>query len=54
LDWEPQVFMQAWVLGAFYVVLIGLGALSYNFFERPMQHWLRGLHYWKSTVAAGG
>jgi len=54
LDWEPQVFMQAWVLGAFYVVLIGLGALSYNFFERPMQHWLRGLHYWKRTVAAGG
>jgi peptidoglycan/LPS O-acetylase OafA/YrhL len=42
LDWEPQVFMQGWVLAAFYAVLIGLGALSYNLFERPMQHWLRG------------
>jgi len=41
MDWSPLVFMHAWVMGAFYVVLIGLGALSYNVFERPMQRLLR-------------
>ncbi|HEY0106063.1 MAG TPA: acyltransferase [Rhizomicrobium sp.] len=54
LDWEPQVFMQGWVLGAFYVVLIGLGALSYHFFERPMQRRLRNAFYAKGTAIAPG
>ncbi len=39
---EPEFFMQGWVLAAFYVVLIALGALSYRFFERPLQALLRG------------
>ena len=38
----PQFFMQGWVMIAFYAVLIGLGALSYRFFEKPLQNWLRG------------
>ena len=54
LDWEPQVFMQGWVLGAFYVVLIGLGALSYNFFERPLQVFLRNAFYAKPAVVERG
>jgi peptidoglycan/LPS O-acetylase OafA/YrhL len=51
LDWTPLVFMQDWVLAAFYAVLIGLGALSYYGFERPMQALLRG-GYRKNTIAA--
>ncbi len=54
LDWEPQVFMQGWVLLAFYAALIGLGALSFHLFERPMQAWLRRTLMWKSSVAASG
>jgi len=54
LDWAPQVFMHAWVLLAFYVVLIGLGALSYHFFERPMQRWLRGVGDRKIALSARG
>jgi peptidoglycan/LPS O-acetylase OafA/YrhL len=46
----PQFFMQSWVMGAFYAVLIGLGAASYHFFERPLQSHLR--NYGKNTVAA--
>jgi peptidoglycan/LPS O-acetylase OafA/YrhL len=38
----PQFFMQGWVMLAFYAGLIGLGALSYNVFERPLQALLRG------------
>jgi peptidoglycan/LPS O-acetylase OafA/YrhL len=38
----PQFFMQGWVMIAFYAVLIGLGALVYYRFEKPMQDWLRG------------
>jgi peptidoglycan/LPS O-acetylase OafA/YrhL len=38
----PAFFMQGWVMLAFYAALIGLGALSYNFFERPLQKLLRG------------
>jgi len=37
----PQFFMQGWVMIAFYAVLIVLGALSYRFFERPLQALLR-------------
>jgi len=54
LDWEPQVFMQGWVLLAFYAALIGLGALSYNFFERPMQAFLRHAFYAKPAVVERG
>ncbi|HXC55617.1 MAG TPA: acyltransferase [Rhizomicrobium sp.] len=42
LSLAPQFFMQGWVMIAFYAALIGLGALSYNLFERPVQTWLRG------------
>lgn len=54
MDWEPQVFMQAWVIGAFYVVLIGLGALSYHVFERPMQAFLRNAFYAKPAIVERG
>jgi peptidoglycan/LPS O-acetylase OafA/YrhL len=43
MGWAPAVFMQGWVLAAFYAVLIGLGTLSYRYFEKPMQGWLRRL-----------
>lgn len=46
----PAFFMQGWVMLAFYAVLIGLGAASYHFFERPLQSLLR--NYSKNTVAA--
>jgi len=42
LDLDSDFFMQGWVMLAFYVILIGLGALSYRFFERPLQNRLRG------------
>jgi peptidoglycan/LPS O-acetylase OafA/YrhL len=38
----PAFFMQAWVMGAFFVLLIGLSSLSYYGFEQPMQLWIRG------------
>lgn len=40
--WLPANFMHWYVMLAFYAVLIGLGALSYTFFERPMQALIRG------------
>lgn len=43
LGLTPLFFMDGAVMIAFLVVLIGLGALSYRFFERPMQDWLRKL-----------
>lgn len=39
--WAPQIFMTPYALIAFYAALIGLGALSFNIFERPMQKFLR-------------
>jgi peptidoglycan/LPS O-acetylase OafA/YrhL len=39
---EPEEFMSPWVLIAFLGVLIGLGYLSFRYFERPTQRWLRG------------
>jgi peptidoglycan/LPS O-acetylase OafA/YrhL len=41
-DVPPAAFMNGYALLAFYAVLIGLGTLSYRYFERPMQNWLRG------------
>jgi peptidoglycan/LPS O-acetylase OafA/YrhL len=38
---HPKDFMQPWVMGAFFLVLIGLGTLSFRHFERPMQRWVR-------------
>jgi peptidoglycan/LPS O-acetylase OafA/YrhL len=37
----PDFFMHGYVMIAFYVVLITLGAASYHYFERPMQRWIR-------------
>lgn len=37
----PADFMHAWVMLAFFAVLIGLGALSYAYIEKPAQTWLR-------------
>jgi peptidoglycan/LPS O-acetylase OafA/YrhL len=37
----PSFFMQSWVMLAFLAALIGLGSLSYFYFEKPTQHWLR-------------
>ena len=48
----PEFFMQGWVMGAFYAVLIGLGWLSYRYFERPLQSLLRGAS--KKTSPAQG
>lgn len=42
LDLDSSFFMQGWVMPVFYVVLIALGTLSYRFFERPLQRWIRG------------
>ncbi|MEJ0042879.1 MAG: acyltransferase [Rhizomicrobium sp.] len=53
-DLEPQFFMRGWVLAAFYAVLIGLGTLSYHFFERPMQAFLRNAFYAKPAVVERG
>ena len=47
---EPQFFLQGWVMGAFYAVLIGLGWLSYRYFERPLQSLLRNA--WHKTLPA--
>jgi peptidoglycan/LPS O-acetylase OafA/YrhL len=52
LDWTPLVFMQGWVMAAFYAALVGLGALSYYGFERPMQRVLRKLRVTNRAVAA--
>jgi peptidoglycan/LPS O-acetylase OafA/YrhL len=41
LGLTPLFFMNGLVMIAFLAVLIGLGALSYRYFERPMQDWLR-------------
>jgi peptidoglycan/LPS O-acetylase OafA/YrhL len=38
----PAFFMQGWVILAFLALLIVLAALSYRYFERPMQDLLRG------------
>ena len=38
----PAFFENGFALIAFYASLIGLGLLSYNWFERPMQNALRG------------
>jgi peptidoglycan/LPS O-acetylase OafA/YrhL len=43
MGWTPQVFMQGWVMVLFYAVLIGLSTLSFRYFEKPMQRWLRRL-----------
>lgn len=37
----PLDFMHAWVMLAFFAVLIALGTLSYTYIERPAQSWLR-------------
>lgn len=37
----PALFENGPALLIFYAILIGLGALSFNAFERPMQSWLR-------------
>jgi peptidoglycan/LPS O-acetylase OafA/YrhL len=39
----PAFFENGWALLVFYAALIGLGTLSFNAFERPMQSWLRGI-----------
>ncbi|MEI9997059.1 MAG: acyltransferase [Rhizomicrobium sp.] len=54
LGLAPRFFMQGWVMLTFYVVLIGLGTLSYRYFERPMQILLRSLGQRKDSVAARG
>lgn len=38
----PAFFMQSWAMLAFLAALIGLGTLSYRYFERPAQDLLRG------------
>jgi peptidoglycan/LPS O-acetylase OafA/YrhL len=49
----PQFFMQGWVMVAFYAVLIGLGAASYHFCERPLQSRLRKAGLPKTAAPAG-
>jgi peptidoglycan/LPS O-acetylase OafA/YrhL len=48
--WSPASFMQGWVMLAFYAVLIMLGALSYRFFERPMQALIRNARLSKAAT----
>jgi len=45
LGWQPQMFMNGWALGGFYVVLIALSAASYHLFERPLQSFIRGIKF---------
>jgi peptidoglycan/LPS O-acetylase OafA/YrhL len=42
LGLAPAFFMQGWVMLAFLALLIALAALSYRYFEKPMQDVLRG------------
>ena len=42
LGLAPVFFMQGWVMLTFLAVLIALAALTYLFFEKPMQNVLRG------------
>jgi peptidoglycan/LPS O-acetylase OafA/YrhL len=37
----PKAFQSVWVFALFYAVLIGLGLLSFHYFERPMQNLIR-------------
>ena len=46
----PAFFENGVALFVFYAVLIGLCALSFNAFERPMQAWLRGLSHKRSPA----
>jgi peptidoglycan/LPS O-acetylase OafA/YrhL len=41
--WKPADFMNGVVLVLFYCAMIALGALSYNYFERPVQTIIRGI-----------
>ncbi|HVV64541.1 MAG TPA: acyltransferase [Rhizomicrobium sp.] len=50
----PAAFDSPLVLALFYLALIGLGLLSFNFFERPLQGWLRGIPRRKRSLAASG
>jgi peptidoglycan/LPS O-acetylase OafA/YrhL len=43
LGLTPMFFMQGWVMAAFYAVLLALASLSYRYYEKPMQKWIRGL-----------
>jgi peptidoglycan/LPS O-acetylase OafA/YrhL len=38
-----KLFENGWTMIGFYAVLIALGALSYNFYEKPVQRLIRGL-----------
>jgi peptidoglycan/LPS O-acetylase OafA/YrhL len=40
--WKPADFMTGVAMILFYAGMIALGALSYNYFERPMQAFIRG------------
>ncbi len=40
--WKPALFMHPLAMLGFFAALIGLGALSYAGFERPLQRILRG------------
>ena len=39
---KPMQFMSPWAMLAFFAVLIGLGTLSFRYFERPLQRFIRG------------
>lgn len=41
LGLQPAFFMQGWVMLAFYAVLLSLASLSYYYFEKPMQKFIR-------------
>jgi peptidoglycan/LPS O-acetylase OafA/YrhL len=42
LGWGTVVFMQGWVLIAFFSVLTGLAAVTHYYFEKPLQRFIRG------------
>jgi peptidoglycan/LPS O-acetylase OafA/YrhL len=52
LGLAPAFFMQGWVMLAFLGVLIALAALSYRFFERPLQEVLRGRQRRRRAIPA--
>jgi len=49
---KPMAFMSFWVMLAFFAVLIGLGMLSFRYFERPLQRFIRNWRQPRVATAA--
>jgi len=54
MGWGTAVFMQGWVLIAFFASLTGLAALTHYYFEKPLQRMIRGGSVGMRCAAATG